>query len=42
MNLGEHFRLTGVALKNWVVAQVQDSLAVGVLWLVGLYLLKVP
>ena len=42
MNLGEHFHITGNALKNWMVAQVQDSIAVGLLWLVGLYLLKVP
>ena len=43
MNLGEHFRITGGALKNWVIAQMQDSLAVGLLWLlIGLYLLKVP
>jgi predicted PurR-regulated permease PerM len=42
MNLGEHFRLTGGALKNWFIAQLQDSLAVGILWFVGLRLLKVP
>ena len=42
MDLEEHVRLTGGALKNWFVAQCQDSLAVGILWLVGLYLLKVP
>ena len=42
MNLGEHFRITGGALKNWLIAQMQDSLAVGVLWLIGLYALKVP
>jgi predicted PurR-regulated permease PerM len=42
MNLGEHFRLTGGALKNWLVAQIQDSIAVGILWLIGLYALKVP
>jgi predicted PurR-regulated permease PerM len=42
MDLEEHVRLTGSALKNWFVAQCQDSLAVGILWLVGLYLLKVP
>ena len=35
-------RTTGGALKNWVVAQALDSLAVGILWLVGLYLLHVP
>ncbi len=42
MNLGEHFRITGGALKNWLIAQMQDSLAVGILWLIGLYALKVP
>jgi predicted PurR-regulated permease PerM len=42
MKLGEHFRLTGGALKKWLVAQVLESLAVGILWLVGLYALKVP
>ncbi len=42
MNLGEHFRVTGGALKNWFVAQIQDSIAVGLLWLIGLYALKVP
>lgn len=38
----DHLRTTGGALKNWAVAQLQDSLAVGVLWLVGLYILHVP
>jgi predicted PurR-regulated permease PerM len=42
MDVHGHLRLTGGALKNWFVAQCQDSLAVGVLWLAGLYLLKVP
>jgi predicted PurR-regulated permease PerM len=42
MNLNDHLRLTGGALKNWLTAQLQDSFAVGVLWLIGLYLLKVP
>jgi predicted PurR-regulated permease PerM len=42
MNLGEHFRLTCGALKNWLIAQIQDSIAVGALWLIGLYLLRVP
>ena len=42
MKLGEHFRVTGGALKNWLIAQIQDSIAVGVLWLIGLYALKVP
>src|SRR6476620_4995015 len=42
MNVGDHFRITGDALKNWIVAQFQDSLAVGILWMVGLYILGVP
>ena len=42
MNLGEHFRITGGALRNWVIAQMQDSLAVALLWLIGLYALRVP
>jgi predicted PurR-regulated permease PerM len=42
VDLGEHMRVTGGALKNWAVAQLQDSLAVGLLWWLGLYLLKVP
>lgn len=42
MNLGEHVRVTGGALKNWLIAQVQDSIAVGILWLIGLFVLKVP
>ena len=42
MNLGEHVRLTGGALKNWAIVQLQDSLAVGAIWWVGLWLLKVP
>ncbi len=42
MDFGDHLRITGSALKNWAVAQAQDSLAVGSLWLVGLYILRVP
>ncbi|HET7440920.1 MAG TPA: AI-2E family transporter [Terriglobales bacterium] len=42
MNLGEHLHITGAALKHWFIAQVQDSIAVGLLWLVGLYILHVP
>jgi len=42
MQLGEHVRLTGGALKNWAVAQLQDSVAVGVLWWIGLVILHVP
>jgi predicted PurR-regulated permease PerM len=42
VSLSDHVRITGGALKNWAVAQLQDSLAVGLLWWVGLSLLKVP
>ncbi len=42
MNLGEHLRLTGGALRHWLIAQAQDSLAVGCLWLAGLWILHVP
>jgi predicted PurR-regulated permease PerM len=42
IDFGDHLRTTGSALKNWAVAQAQDSLAVGVLWLIGLYILRVP
>jgi predicted PurR-regulated permease PerM len=38
----DHLRITGSALKNWAIAQIQDSLAVGSLWLIGLYYLHVP
>ena len=42
MDLGEHFHVTGSALKNWVIAQAQDSLVVGVMWTVGLSIIGVP
>ena len=42
MPLRDHLLLTGSALKHWAIAQAQDSLAVGVLWLVGLWLIGVP
>jgi predicted PurR-regulated permease PerM len=42
MELNQHLRLTGHALKNWFVAQLQDSIAVGALWLIGLYIIGVP
>jgi predicted PurR-regulated permease PerM len=42
LDLGDHIRTTGGALRNWAIAQVEDSLAVGALWLVGLYVLHVP
>jgi predicted PurR-regulated permease PerM len=42
MNLRKHFQITGDALKHWFIAQLQDSVAVGGLWLIGLYALRVP
>lgn len=41
MDLSGHLRMTGSALKNWAIAQFQDSLAVGALWWIGLFLLHV-
>ncbi len=42
MDIGEHLRLTGSALKHWLVAQCEDSLAVGAMWYIGLHFLGVP
>src|SRR5260370_17797262 len=38
----DHFRITASALKHWAIAQLQDSLAVGLLWLIGLWIIRVP
>ena len=38
----DHIRITASALGRWAVAQLQDSLAVGLLWLLGLWILRVP
>lgn len=37
-----HARITGSALKNWFIAQCQDSLAVALLWLIGLWIIGIP
>jgi predicted PurR-regulated permease PerM len=42
MPLKDHFRITATALGHWAIAQAQDSFAVGVLWLIGLWILRVP
>ena len=42
MNVEEHLRLTGGALKNWLISQCQDSLAVGAMWYIGLRAFGVP
>ena len=42
MEILPHLRTTGTALKNWFIAQVLDSFAVGLLWLIGLLIIGVP
>ena len=42
MEIRDHVRTTGTALKNWFVAQSLDALAVGIMWLVGLWIIGVP
>ena len=42
VDFGEHVRFTGGALKKWAVAQLKDSFAVFVLWLIGLWIIHVP
>ena len=42
MDFGDHLRITGSALKNWLIAQLLDSLVVGLLWFIGLHFLRVP
>jgi len=42
MELNDHLRLTGSALKRWFVAQTYDALAMGALWFIGLTVIGVP
>lgn len=42
MELHQHLRTTGTALRNWFIATLQDVIAVGALWFVGLLILHVP
>ena len=42
MTTDNHFRITASALKRWAIAQLQDSLAVGVLWMTGLWIIRIP
>ncbi len=42
MDLGDHLRTTGSALHRWFVAQTYDALLVGAIWLVGLWIIRVP
>lgn len=40
--LRTHLGITGGALRAWLVAQAYDALAVGLLWLIGLLIARVP
>jgi len=42
MEFSRHVNITGGALRDWFVAQCYDSIAVGLLWWLGLAYLKVP
>jgi predicted PurR-regulated permease PerM len=42
MQFSRHVEITGGALRDWFVAQCYDSLAVGLLWWIGLAFLHVP
>ena len=42
MEIQQHLRTTGSALRKWFIATLQDALAVGALWLIGLLILRVP
>jgi hypothetical protein len=38
----DHLRIAGTALKRWLIAQLQDAVAVSLLWLGGLIIIDVP
>ena len=42
MKVKPHLRTTTSALRHWAIAQAQDSFAVGLLWLIGLWIIRVP
>ena len=42
MPAADHVWTTAFALKRWAIAQIQDSIAVGFLWCVGLWIIGVP
>ncbi len=42
MNLADHLRLTGTALKRWLIAQTLDAVIIGIIWTVGLLVIGVP
>ena len=42
VQFSRHINITGEALKRWFIAQCYNSLAIGGLWLLGLWYLHVP
>ncbi len=42
MRIGEHLRLTGTALKRWLIARSYNALIIGAIWLLGLLIVGVP
>lgn len=42
MEFRDHLRTTGSALHRWFVAQSYDALIVGLIWLLGLWIIGVP
>ena len=42
MSIGDDLRTTLHALKSWLLARAQNALIVGVLWWVGLTIIRVP
>lgn len=42
MQLPDHLRTTGSALKHWFIATLHDAVAVGAMWFIGLLILHVP
>jgi len=41
MTPADHLRITTSALGRWAIGQLQDSLAVGLLWWLGLWIIRV-
>jgi len=41
-HIKDHARTTAGALGRWLVAQLQDCFAVGLMWLIGLWIIRVP
>ena len=42
MELRDHVSTTGGALKRWLIATAYDAACVGLMWLTGLLILRVP